>query len=145
MKNFNLEVELRKLREAYERGAYLPLPWSNSTETIENKQFLLGVLRTMKDAEQAINRLLGSDVVTDEQLTAFLWDSEAEQRQTELHQLQERCAYLEAENDDKGKDFVRILHERNDLKDELARAEKREKELLNKLQLAESKIKNLSE
>lgn len=145
MKNFRLEVELQKLREASECGAYSPLPWSNSTDTIENKRFLLDVMCAIKGAEKAINHLLGSDVVTDEQLTTLLWDSKEEQRQTELRQLQERCAYLEAENDDKGKDFVRILHERNDLKDELARAEKREKELLNKLQLAESKIKNLSE
>lgn len=144
MKKFNLEVKLRELREASECGAYSPLPWSNSTDTIENKRFLLDVLCAMKDAERTINHLLGSDVVADEQLTALLWDSEAEQHQTELRQLQERCAYLEAENEDKGKDFVRILLERNDLKDALARAEKREKELLNKLQLAESKIKDLS-
>lgn len=60
-----------------------------------------------------------------------------------IQTLRDELTELEAKYEDRGRDFCRILHERNELKEQLAKVEKREKELIIKLQIAESKLKKI--
>lgn len=100
MQNFNLEVELRKLRLDCEIGGYTYEMTTNST--YNNKRFLLDVRQLLANSMRYIDHLLGSEEVTDEQVGSHLWDKEVEEQLTELRHIKfsQRCEECECDYDE---------------------------------------------